>query len=229
MVRMIKIDFRAMKYYWSRSVAIPIAVLMAGLIAPLLVLPYTVFIMFAFSINPFAVEEKGKLDNLYLTLPISRKTIVRTRFALSLLMHVAAYVFSIPLMLIFVKFKGVENMHIGNVYFGLNVKMVCLLIAVCFLLYAILNATMFPILFKVGYAKGKIIGYYLPIIIMTVIVYCFVLLLTWSDRAIEDAIYVLNWAASHIGLTIGMILAVACLLLWGSYALSLRFYGKREF
>ncbi|MGI6717432.1 MAG: ABC-2 transporter permease [Eubacteriales bacterium] len=40
-----------------------------------------------------AVEEKGKLDNLYLTLPITRKTIVKTRYSLSLIMQFSGLLF----------------------------------------------------------------------------------------------------------------------------------------
>ena len=74
--KMIALDWRAMKVYQIRFLLLPIFALIIGWIYPVFVIPISVFMYMGFSINPFAVEEKGELNNLYLTLPVKRNTIV---------------------------------------------------------------------------------------------------------------------------------------------------------
>ena len=83
---MIALDWRAMKYYQIRLLLLPVFVFIFGVYSPLTVIPMSVFLSLNFSLNPFAVEEKGELNNLYLTLPVRRKSIVAGRYILSIIM-----------------------------------------------------------------------------------------------------------------------------------------------
>ena len=70
MKRMAMIDWNAMKCFHLRLFLLPIISLAAGFISALLVVPTNVFLFLFFSVNTFAVEEKGDLNNLYLTCPV---------------------------------------------------------------------------------------------------------------------------------------------------------------
>jgi ABC-type transport system involved in multi-copper enzyme maturation permease subunit len=52
----------------------------------MVVIPISAYMAIAFSMNAFAVEEKGKLDHLYLSLPLSRNSIARGRFAFMIIL-----------------------------------------------------------------------------------------------------------------------------------------------
>ena len=91
MLNMIKLDWIGMKVYQKRFVIIPCTILLYGFFLSPVIIPFMAFLMLSFSVNPFAVEEKGKLDNLYLTLPVMRREIVNARYGLSLLMQLFGF------------------------------------------------------------------------------------------------------------------------------------------
>ena len=99
MKRMAMFDWNAMKCFHLRLFLIPIISLAAGFISALLVVPTNVFMFLFFSVNTFAVEEKGDLNKLYLTLPVKRSAVVAGRYVLSICMGVAGLVTGIPLAL----------------------------------------------------------------------------------------------------------------------------------
>ncbi len=84
--KMIALDWSAMKFYQIRGLLLPVFVLIYGLYSPITVIPLSAIMLLSFSVNPFAVEEKGELNILYLTLPVGRKSIVAGRYMLSILM-----------------------------------------------------------------------------------------------------------------------------------------------
>lgn len=229
MLRMISLDWRAMKYYWPRAVVLPLFFIVMGAISPALVLPMGVFGFLSFSVNPFAMEEKGQLDNLYLTLPVSRQTIVNARYALSLIMQLIAFLIGVPAMYLISRMQNAGGSHFGSVYFSMDGKMILLIAVLSFTFYAFLNMCMFPVLFKIGYAKGKAIGFYIPMIFFTVIIYCIMMILFISDTFINIVLDGINWAYEYTGLLAFGILVLGMIFLGISYLLSLRFYSRREF
>ena len=92
MKRMAMIDWNAMKCFHLRLFLLPIISLAAGFISALLVVPTNVFMFLFFSVNTFAVEEKGDLNKLYLTLPVKRSAVVAGRYVLSICMGLAGLV-----------------------------------------------------------------------------------------------------------------------------------------
>lgn len=226
---MILLDWRAMKYYWPRAFLVPVFVVVMGIMSPACVLPLGVLLCLAYSVNPFAMEEKGQLDNLYLTLPVSRKTIVTARYAFSLTMQFFAFLFGVPVMYLIARMRNNTQNHFGNVYFGMDGKMILLIAALSFLCYALINLCMFPVLFKIGYSKGKAIGYYIPMLFFIGLAYAAVIMLSVSDTLINTGLLWLNWAVGHTGALALCILLTGMLFLGISYLLSLHFYRKREF
>lgn len=97
--KMIALDWRAMKYYQIRVLLLPVFVFIFGVVySPLTVIPMSVVMSLNFSLNPFAVEEKGELNNLYLTLPVRRKSIVAGRYILSIIMLLCGIAIGILIM-----------------------------------------------------------------------------------------------------------------------------------
>ena len=105
MKRMAMFDWNAMKCFHLRLFLIPIISLAAGFISALLVVPTNVFMFLFFSVNTFAVEEKGDLNKLYLTLPVKRSAVVAGRYVLSICMGVAGLVTGIPLAILADRFS----------------------------------------------------------------------------------------------------------------------------
>ena len=221
--KMLKTDWLAMNYYWGGGIFILLIVLMTAYSLPLLVIPIAVFGVFSFSVNPFAVEDKGKLDHLYLTLPVRRRDIVRGRFALSLLMQTVAYLVGIPVMLM------VGTIRLFGNSVDINGMMIALICAFGVLLYGILNISTFPVLFKIGYVKGQVIGFYLPMILVMVVTIIATLFFQNDPEFFQKAIGIITYVFSHGGIVAAGLILIGLALLGASYGLSLRWYEKRDF
>jgi hypothetical protein len=96
-------------------------------------------------------------------------------------------------------------------------------------MYAILNLSMFPFLFKIGYVKGKVVGFYLPVIAFLIIFYVVFMVAIYYPPFTHFMMQGLQWVSQHILLTSLLMLGSAGALLLISYHLSLYLYLKREF
>ncbi|MCL2100034.1 MAG: ABC-2 transporter permease [Oscillospiraceae bacterium] len=228
MLNMIKLDWLGMKCYHKRFVIIPLTISLYGFFHIAAIIPMITFMMFSFSVNPFAVEEKGKLDNLYLTLPVTRGSIVKARFGLSFIMQLiglaAGVIFTVVLSSVF---YGRTIIYPRTFYAGFSAMF--LIICGSILFYAVLNLSTFPVLFNMGYAKGKLIGFIIPIIFVSVVIAAFFVL--WSAVGIfrEWFMSAFIWASGNAVLVAAIMLTAAVLLLAVSYTLSQKFFSKREF
>ena len=230
MLNMIKLDWLGMKCYHKRFVIIPLFILPYGLLHEVVIIPFMAYMMLSFSVNPFAVEEKGKLDNLYLTLPVTRKNIVTARFGLSLIMQFAGLVLGTVIALIYnALLYGRTVLYVFTHTFKADFDAIFLIICSSLLFYAIMNLSTFPILFKVGYAKGKLFGFIIPIVAASVIAGIFVTLFNANIDFGGWVYSVIEWVFANTVWTAAIILGAAVLILTGSYALSQRLYAGREF
>lgn len=219
-LKMISLDWRSMKTYQIRGLLLPLFLLASGIYMPLIVFPMSVFVFLSFSVNPFAVEEKGELNYLYLTLPVSRRMIVTGRYLLSLIMMALGFICAAILM-------PIANIFSTSKWY-VGVKGYFLLISACYLLYAVLNLCMFPILFKIGYQKGKFLGFYFPVVFSTILVFIFNMISTLPGN--ETLMFdIIMWATENIVLVGIISIIAATLLMFISYSLSLLLYSKREF
>jgi len=218
--KMIAIDWRAMKVYQIRILLIPILAIALGWTSSLNVIPLCLFACFNYSLNTFAVEDKGALNNLYLTMPVKRNSIVAGRYALSLIMVLCGILIGVPIMYF------VNMFAMSKWYIGINGYLI--VISLSFLLYAVFNLSTFPILFKLGYVKGKFIGVILPVILFGLIFGAYPLIISLSGNE-ALTIELISYASENIFLVSGGILLLATVVLLGSYALSVRVYSKRDF
>lgn len=87
---------------------------------------------------------------------------------------------------------------------------------------------MFPILFKIGYQKGKFLGFYFPVVFSTILVFIFNMISTLPGN--ETLMFdIIMWATENIVLVGIISIIAATLLMFISYSLSLLLYSKREF
>ncbi|MCL2030074.1 MAG: ABC-2 transporter permease [Oscillospiraceae bacterium] len=228
MLNMIKLDWLGMKVYHRRFMIIPLAISLYGFFHVAVIIPMLVYMFFSFSVNPFAVEEKGKLDNLYLTLPVTRRSIVKARFGLSLLMLsiglAAGIILTVTLSALF---YGRTIIYPRT--FHADFPAMLLIICASVLFYAILNLSTFPTLFKLGYAKGKLIGFILPIGFVSVVIAALFVLWSAVDTFQEWLMSAVAWASGNAVLVAVIMSAASALLLAVSYALSQKVYAQREF
>ena len=219
--KMVALDWRAMKVYQIRFPLLPIFAFVFGwLYSPLLVIPLCVVFCLSFSINPFAVEEKGELNKLYLTLPVKRKSIVGGRFALSLIMLLCGLVLGAAIL-------PLANLVSFSKWY-LSVEWYVTILALSYLLYAVFNLSMFPILFRFGYHKGKFWGFYLPVGFFGILFggYTAISSLSGNETLTLDF---LTYASNHLLLISGGMAAAAVIILCISYVLSVKLYSKRDF
>lgn len=220
MLDMIRLNWSAIKCYRIRFLIIPVCLFLVGFFSPILLMPMGAFLLFSFSLNPFAVEEKGDLNRLYLTLPISRRTIVTGRYLLSF------FLFAVGILL------GLAMMPLANLVslskwypdFRWNLA----LISFCFLFYGLMSLAMYPLLFRVGYQKGKIWGYYVPAVLICL---AYVAVLEY-DIQVGNGTFIFDllvYASEHILAVSGGMFVVGGGLLALSYLLSDRLYAGREF
>jgi len=228
MHNMIKLDWMGMKCYQKRVILLPLMVVVYGLLSEALIIPLMAFMACSFSVNPFAVEEKGKLDHLYLTLPVTRESIVNARFTLSLIMQFMGLIFGTVVTVLYSRlFYGHRLIFMHS--FRADLGTMSLILCASLLGYAIMNLSIFPLLFKIGYAKGKGIGFYMPIAVMLVVGYALFILWQFNGAFKAWTNAFMAWAVSYPMRVSAMILAMAIVALAASYMLSHRVYAKREF
>ena len=218
--RMALVDWNAMKCFHLRIFLLPVISLAAGFITALLVVPTNVFMFLFFSVNTFAVEEKGDLNKLYLTLPVKRSAVVGGRYFLSICLGLAGLVTGIPLAILADRFS--LSHYYGPIGWFLPI------ITISYLLFSIFNLCMFPILFKLGYSKGKFWGMLVPIALFAVLYGVWVIVSSLPEN--EYLLFnILEYASQNMLLVNGSMVVVATLILLLSFLLSKRLYANREF
>ncbi len=220
MLNMIKLDWSSMKYFHRRFLIIPICLIITGWFSPIILIPMGVFLLFFFSINLFAIEEKGDLNRLYLTLPIRRNTIVTSRYALALLLYIVGVLLAFALM-------PFANLISSSKWYP-DYKWILVLFSFSFLLHTVMSLSMYPLLFKLGYQKGKFWGLFLPAIIFSLI---FISIIEYDITRKNGTLMfdLLVYTSEHLLLVSGGMFALGTACLTASYLLSNRLYAKREF
>jgi len=229
MVNMMKLDWLGMRKYRSRlAVAVIVACGMGILFGTWFIIPYMVFGMFDASLNCFDAEEKGELNQLYLTLPISRGTLISARYVMSLALQLigiaAGVIFTLVLSEIMYG-RATINEHT----FRPNFESLALMICASLLMCAYLSLIIHPILHKFGYAKAKIIGYVLPILGSAALVVIFIYVANRVEVVGEFVSSALQWSLGNTPMVSAITLGVTALFLAASYLLSQRVYAKRDF
>lgn len=220
MFNIIKLDWSIMKGYHIRILLAFVTLLIMGWFSPITLVPASVFLLFCFSINPFAIEEKGDLNRLYLTLPIKRGAIVTSRYILAFLLYLVGVLLSLILM-------PFANLISRSKWYP-DYKWILVLLAFGFLLHAVMSLSMYPLLFKLGYLKGKFFGVYLPLMVLLA---AYIAVVEFDMIAKEGKLIfeLLVFASEHMLLVSGGMFCLGAVLLAVSYLLSKKLYAEREF
>jgi len=219
--KLIVLDWRAsITAYKIAYLFYPLMIFIVGLAtSQILVVPLSVWIALSYSTNPFYSEERGELNNLFLTLPVKRQQIVIARFTFSLIMMLVGIAVGIAIMPVV--------RHFSNSMWWLSVESNIGIIAVSVLLFALFNLFVFPTLFKLGYQKGRVWGIYLPAAIFFGIISGYNTIMLVVDRNITFEFLI--FAGENMMLVSGGLVVLAAIILLVSYRLSLRFYLRRDF
>ena len=170
-----------------------------------------------YSSYPFAIGEKNGIDQLYSTLPMSKRSVVLGRYgfvlAFDVMSGVAACIFSFALQTILRQtFSLYETL---------------LTVLLLFVIYTFFQAIQLPIYFKLGYAKAKFLAY------MPIAVFPLVAVAVGSRFSKVDWVGLVDsmllWVSYNKLLAIAIITIIWITIMFVSYNISFGFYKKREF
>lgn len=177
---------------------------------------YLIMVLILLMSYPFSISEKNGLDTLYATLSINRKTVVKGRYSFALAAEVVCIALAILfswIMSLFIEIK----FDIAGALFSIS-----LLSSV----FSLLVAIQFPVYFKYGYSKAKILALiplfivFIGIIQLPLITKLFDIDFSWSS---------ISFAVSDISVFMYVVpVVVGLALLWLSCMLSSRLYAKRD-
>lgn len=205
-------DFTYIKNYWKTYLlAIILGIIPTALInyAPNFMLIISMLIIFIISINTFSFDKENNWNKYALTMPVSRRDIVRAKYMLNIIGLLLGSILGFLLTLI------------GNFFYKIDLDfnnfINILIISMAFFL--ILSAIDLPTLFKWGTNKGKIV---LMIVLFTLIAIIF--------QIIEKAYnYILNISSiDTIKLNL-LIILISILIYFISYKISLYIMSKKEY
>ena len=218
--KIIALDWRATIMPYKLAYLLhPVLVFIFGFAtSQMLVLPISVWLALSYSTNPFFAEEKGELNHLYLTLPVKRSQIVAARYVFSLILLVIGVAVGL------VMTPVVRHFSHSRWYVGVQGNVA--LITVSALVFAIYSLFMFPPLFRLGYHRGKIFGFYIPAAIFGAVATGYYIYMLTSAR--NTTLDFIVFASENMLLVSGGITALAALIMLLSYRLSVRFYSQRN-
>jgi hypothetical protein len=99
-------------------------------------------------------------------------------------------------------------------------------VAVSVFIFALLSLFMYPLMFKLGYKKGMILGYLLPLTIFYVVLLIYYLYMVAGSRNITLDFIV--FASNNLLLIAGGLFALAAAVLTASYFISRRVFNRRD-
>jgi hypothetical protein len=217
----VRLDFVTVKpYFAGKNMAIyaGVALYMSYLGGALTGMGMGLMLGTLFASYPFALCEKSNLDALYTTLSVNRRTVVRGRylFTLALDLCIIAALFAVAVTFIFIRNETVSG---EDVIEALTVA------AVIFALTIVIQAVQFPIYFKFGYTKAKLLSLVPFFALMAAY---FLLTSIARESALLNRLYELSERLKTGGIITLALLGVI-IAAYVSYRLSLSFYKKREF
>ena len=178
----------------------------------------TLFMMFTtlYAMYPFAVGDQSGIDSLYSILGISRKDVVRGRYAFLLVMNLVGIIL------------GMSIYFILSIIFKTPIflKEALLASASSMLVLSINQFIQYPILFKNGYFKSASFTF-LPLMVIGLIAVLSVQF--FKGKTLEFMNNAIQFFISYPVLGAFIILIIWIVLLFISYRKSYKYYIRREF
>jgi len=224
--RFIALDWRATTKI-SRYIyfTYPLCLLLAGFISSgILVIPLGLWMALVCSADLFSSEEKGELNHLFLVLPITRNQIVNARYVFSLIVMSIGVATGIAVSQIIYYFT---SFAMPDALWDIGIEVYIAIIGVSVLTFAVFHLFMFPLLFKMGYQKGKILGVYLPYTLIGIFFLFYIIITRVTGR---NFTYELMTLVRENILVVGAgLFALSALIMLLSYRLSRSIFLKRDF
>ena len=209
----VKLDFITIKPYSSP------AALLVVFIAIVLMFPLNstaagmvMILASIYATHPFLLGEKNSLDQLYSTLPISKRDIIIGRYVFVLALHIMGVIISYI-------FLFTQQTIIRQ---SANLQEILITTLTLFFIFTFFQTIQIPIYFRLGYTKAKFIVY-IPIIIFTILL---VLTAYFSIETLEN---IFLWILTNQIITAILGAIILIVAMFASYNISLHFYKKRAF
>ncbi|MET4783305.1 ABC-2 transporter permease [Glaciihabitans sp. UYNi722] len=161
--------------------------------------------------NPFAADERGHLDTLYATLPITRRVVVGRYLALVALYLAVAVVATIAVVVIPLT-KGTAIDFAAFV--PVNVA--------GFVIFAVALAVQLPLFFIVGYTRAR------PLIYIPIVAFVLVAWLVSQAGILDHGAFGSAGGSLPSGWILGLLVVIAVAALVASAVISSARYGRRD-
>ncbi len=167
---------------------------------------------FMFTGYPFAVGEKCNMDELYISLSISRNAVVGGRYLFTILMELCLGVFAclVSVLLSLLLHRPIEA------------RETLIVVVTLFFVLSFLQTLQLPVFFKMGYAKGKMMTY-MPLMVLAF------LIIVISKHVSKVLSRFIEWLSKNpvTAITSGILIWLLTVLI--SYQIALKLYKKRDF
>ena len=231
--KMIAFDWLTMKKGMVISVLVaPVLILFFGVLNPIYMIPISVYV--CFGLMPFEAEEKGNLQYLFLSMPVKRSDVVAGRFAFSFIM----LIFALVLGSVFTAAVSFILANVGWFAFfpspSISLGTYLTVSAFGYLLFSVLSILVFPMMFTLGYARGKyfMLAGYIPLMFVIVTLAAWDTSTAMFERRAESqspVLRLIEYASENL-VAVGLgLVAVATIIFLLSYMLSLRAFARRDF
>ncbi|MDR0963420.1 MAG: ABC-2 transporter permease [Clostridium sp.] len=223
---MIVTDWLAIKtHHWRLIIMAALLLIFTFSGMSMALIPISAYMGMAFSLNTFAVEEKGKLQHLYLSFPLLRSSIVRGRYAFMLFCVLVSLAVTSVLTYFFM-----PTLKMGTFRYDIDPRIIIMLCSIGYAFGSLINICMYPTMFRLGYEKGKVLGLYIPLGFIGVLFGGATVYINHSDGRF---LRLLTYVAENPGKVTTYVTLIAfgigTLLYFGSYCLSQRVYARRSF
>ena len=229
MFNMIKLDWLCMRSLRYRVyLALLAGVATAIFIHPILAIITLPFVLHDFGAYPFLAEETGKVNLLYMTLPVNRKVIVRARFGFMLFMCSIGLIIAVILTLAGSALLSEHTTILTTATFNVSIDTMLLAVANSILICSILNLAIFPIFCKVGYSKAKIV----TTVVSVGLIILPIAVVQLGERFViirDSIVLAIEWGIANIRLTSIILIGLAVVLFATSHVLAQKNYAMREF
>lgn len=196
-----------------KRIMAPLAfVIVAGIFSPfpLMAIPTAAAVASLGVGTPFLNDERGRLDILYITLPIQRTTVVVGRYIQMVVWFIAAALIGTVTTLVMTAIRGDT----------LQLSTVLLTISLSFFAAALALAVQLPVFFALGFAKARA-AMFIPIIVLAVL--CSAV----AGLGIQTSNFFLQAAANPSTPMFAVVIGVLALFI--SATIAARIYNSRQF
>jgi hypothetical protein len=170
---------------------------------------------------PFSLGEKCNMDTLYTTLSVSRKNVVAGRYIFSFVLDLCCVLATFVLS----TFSVFASRLLGSREMPSDTPAATLVLCAIFLVVQVIQL---PLFFKFGYSKAKFFTL-VPFAALSAAYLGIINTMNHNDSISGYVSTLTIYIEKNRIFTVTLSVAAICLILYGSYQVSLKFYRKREF